>query len=253
MQILQIPCRDDNYAILVHDTKQNTTILFDAPEHAPIEYILAKNGWQLDAILLTHYHFDHIEAAASLKAQYDCQIYGSKIRSETLEFVDHYIDQLKQINIGNIQIEIFQTPGHMPEHLCFYIQALKAAIVADVIFSLGCGRILNGSAEQLFTSIKLLKQLPDDTMFYCGHEYTQNNAKFATHVDPDNHQLQTRITEVNQLRANNLPTLPTLLSTEKATNPFLRYDDKAIRQHLNMSQASNLAIFAKLRQMKDSF
>lgn len=253
MQIIQIPCRQDNYAIIVHDDETNTTVLFDAPEHDPIENLLTQNEWQLDAILLTHFHYDHIEAAASLKNLYNCNIYASSVGSENIDYINHYIEAQNQINFGNINIQIMQTPGHTPEQIVFYIESLKSAIVADTIFSLGCARILNGTPAQLFSSIQQICQLPDNTQLYCGHEYTQANGMFALNVDAKNHALKSRMAEVKMLRAQNKPTLPTSLAQEKRTNPFLRCNDAAIKQHLDMVDATELEIFTKLRSLKDVF
>ncbi|NRA88285.1 MAG: hydroxyacylglutathione hydrolase [Rhizobiales bacterium] len=253
MQIIQIPCRQDNYAVLIHDDETNLTLLFDAPEHEPIAKILQANGWDLDAILITHYHYDHVEAAASLKNQFNAKVYGPKLRSEGQDYINHYIQDLKEIRFGNIHIQIFQTPGHIPEQIVYYIPSLKSAIVADTIFSLGCARILGGTAQELFQSLELLKQLPDDTNLYCGHEYTQSNGEFAISIDPNNQALIKRIAEVKMLRSKNLPTLPTTLSNEKSTNPFLRCYDAEIRKTLNMQNASDEAVFTELRLRKDSF
>ncbi len=254
MKIIQIPCRHDNYAVLIHDDVNNITLLFDAPEHKPIARILNDNGWSLDAILISHYHYDHIEAAASLKNQYNCKIFAPNIPpDELVEVVDDFIQDLKQIRFGDIHIQILKTPGHTLEHLAFYIKNQKIAILADSLFSLGCGRILNGTAAQLFKTMQIIKNLPDDTQLYCGHEYTQANGKFALAVDSQNPDLQTRIKQVDTLRQNNQPTLPTLLADEKRTNPFLRYDDNQIRQNLDMLDASDEQVFTKLRQMKDVF
>lgn len=253
MQIIQIPCRDDNYALLIHNDQTNQTILFDAPEHDAIAAVLNDNGWQLDAMLITHYHFDHIAGAQSLKAQFGGTVYGSKINSAGLDFLDHFVDETTELTLAGLKIKTFDTPGHKSEHICFYIESLKIAIVADVLFSMGCGRILDGTASELFHSTEKLSKLPNNTLFYCGHEYTISNGKFALSVEPNNPALQARMAEVEKLRAQNKPTLPTLLSVEKATNPYLRSDSAEIRANLNMQDACDEQVFAKLRSLKDNF
>lgn len=253
MKIIQIPCRQDNYAVLIHNDVTNETILFDAPEHAAIAEILDANGWQLTAILLTHYHFDHIEGVKSLQAQFGGTIYGSAINSADLDFDLQTINETSHLNVAGLDIQIFDTPGHKSDHICFYMEKLKIAVVADVLFSLGCGRILDGNAAQLFASIQKIANLPDDTLLYCGHEYTTANGQFAHYVEPNNIALQARLAEVNNLRNLSKPTLPTSLSAEKASNPFLRTNSAEIRQNLNLPNASELEVFTKLRQMKDNF
>lgn len=253
MQIIQVPCREDNYAVLVHDDASNQTILFDAPEHDAIAAVLDAKGWQLTHMLITHYHFDHIAGAKSLKAKYNCDVYGPKINAHELDCLDHAIDQSHKLELLGLDITIFDTPGHKDDHICFHIAQLKIAVVADVIFSMGCGRIFDGTPAQMYKSVEKLRALPADTTLYCGHEYTSSNAAFALSVEPNNAELQARVAEVKTLRAQNLPTLPTLLSAELKTNPFLRLDSPEIRLKLNMQSASNEAIFTKLRSLKDSF
>lgn len=253
MQIIQIPCRQDNYAVLIHDDKTGQTLLFDAPEHNAIADVLTNKGWKLNHILITHYHFDHIEAAASLKAQFGAQVYGPKINAQELACLDNPIDQSHNLNLLGMDIKILDTPGHKADHICYYLADLKIAIVADVIFSMGCGRILDGTPQKLYNSVEKLKALPADTTFYCGHEYTTSNGQFALSVEPNNADLKARMNEVKTLRAKNRPTLPTLLSNELKTNPFLRLDSAEIRLNLNMQTASDEAIFTKLRSLKDNF
>ena len=253
MQIIQIPCRQDNYAVLVHDSKTNQTILFDAPEHDAIAAVLTANGWQLDHMLITHYHFDHIAGAASLKAQFGGKVYGPKINAHELECLDNPIDESHNLNLLGMDIKIIDTPGLKDDHICFYLADLKIAVVADVVFSMGCGRIFDGTPAQMYISVEKLRALPADTVFYCGHEYTTANGEFAISVEPNNADLKTRIEEVKNLRAQNRPTLPTLLSDELKVNPFLRLNSAEIRQKLNMQSASDEAIFTKLRSLKDNF
>lgn len=253
MQIIQIPCRQDNYAVLIHDDKTNQTLLFDAPEHDAIAQVLDANGWQLDHMLITHYHFDHIAGAASLKAQFGGQVYGPKINAHELECLDNPIDESHSLNLLGMNIKILDTPGHKADHICYHLADLKIAIAADVIFSMGCGRILDGTPQKLYHSVEKLRALPADTLFYCGHEYTTSNGQFALSVEPENPNLQARMAEVKTLRDQNRPTLPTLLSDELKVNPFLRLNSPEIRQKLNMQSASDEAIFAKLRSLKDNF
>lgn len=253
MQVVQIPCREDNYAVLIHDEASGQTILFDAPEHNAIEKVLKTNNWQLTHMLLTHYHFDHIAGAQSLKDQFGCDVYGPKINAQDLTCLDHGIDESHTLNLLGMDIKILDTPGHKDEHICFYLADLKIAIIADVIFSMGCGRIPSGNASQMYNSIEKLRALPANTTLYCGHEYTTANAKFAISVEPNNADLQARIKEVKTLRAQNRPTLPTLLSAELKTNPFLRLNSPEIRNNLNLQTASDEAVFTKLRAMKDNF
>ncbi|MGL1919718.1 MAG: hydroxyacylglutathione hydrolase [Hyphomicrobiales bacterium] len=253
MQIIQIPCLSDNYAILVHDDQSGQTILFDAPEHDAIANVLDAKGWSLDHILITHYHFDHIQGAKSLKAKYGSTVYGPKINSHELDCLDNPIDESMPLHLLGMDIKIFDTPGHKSDHICFYIADLKIAIVADVIFSLGCGRVLDGSSHQLYASVEKLKALPADTLLYCGHEYTTANGQFALSIEPNNIALQARMVEVGKLRIDRKPSLPILLANELQTNPFLRLDSAEIRQNLNLNTASDEDVFVELRAKKDVF
>jgi hydroxyacylglutathione hydrolase len=253
MQVIQIPCLQDNYAVLVHNEATNETILFDAPEHPAISNILETNGWQLDAILLTHYHLDHIMGVQALQKEFNCNVYGSSINSDGLGFDVQPINEMHRLSIAGLDIQIIQTPGHKAEHICFYIASLKMAVVADILFSLGCGRILDGSAPQLFASINKINALPEDTTLYCGHEYTSANGEFAIFVEPNNLALQARIIEVKTLRQQGRPSLPTSLRAERAANPYLRTNSAEIRKNIELQNASKLEIFTKLRQMKDNF
>lgn len=253
MQIIQIPCRSDNYAVLVHDDQSGQTILFDAPEHDAIAKVLDDNGWSLDHMLITHYHFDHIAGAKSLKEKYGSTIYGPIINAHELDCLDNPIDESHKLNLLGMDIKILDTPGHKDDHICFYLADLKIAVVADVIFSMGCGRIFDGNAKQMYISVEKLRALPADTMLYCGHEYTTSNGQFALTIEPNNAALQARMMEVNNLRAQNKPTLPTLLSDELKFNPFLRLQSPEIRQNLNLSDASDEAVFTEIRARKDNF
>jgi hydroxyacylglutathione hydrolase len=264
LEIRQFPCRSDNYGVLIHDEAAGITAAIDAPDEKAVRDELKRAGWHLTDIFTTHHHFDHVEGNLGLKRETGCTIYGPAKEAADIPGIDKTVRQGDKIQFGGFEAEVLETPGHTPGHVTFYIpEAVQAAsagtksgvaFVGDTLFSVGCGRVMEGRHAEMWHSLEKLFALPPATFIYCGHEYTQSNVNFALAVDPDNEALRKRKREVDALRAEGKPTLPVLLATELETNPFLRVGSSAIRKSLGMgADVPNAKVFEELRRRKDHF
>lgn len=251
LEIDLFPCRSDNFGVLLHDPVSGATASIDAPEEKPILDALARRGWTLTHILTTHHHGDHVEANLALKQRFGATITGPK--RETIPGIDRKVDEGDVFDFAGRRVEVIATPGHTLGHICFYLPEEKLLFAADTLFALGCGRVFEGTPAQMWGSLEKLAALPDETTVYFGHEYTLSNARFAKTVDPDNAALLARVAEIEALRAAGGFTAPTTIGLEKATNPFLRAGDPAIRRHLGMETAGDAEVFAEIRGRKDRF
>jgi hydroxyacylglutathione hydrolase len=249
----QFPCRSDNFGVLIHDTTSGLTAAIDAPEFDPIKHRLAERGWRLDRILVTHHHADHVEGILPLKQATDCSVIGPAGEAGKIPGIDSTVKEGDVIPFGAYEIRVIETPGHTLGHISYYIPAAKVAFVADTLFALGCGRVIEGTMPMMWSSLEKLLALPDDTAVYVGHEYTQANARFALTIEPANSNLIVRAREVDELRAAGKATLPTTIALEKRTNPFLRVDEPAVRDLLGMPDASRAEVFGEIRTRKDNF
>jgi hydroxyacylglutathione hydrolase len=248
-----IPCRSDNYAVLVHDSADGTTVLVDAPEEAPIRAVLDETGWTLTHILITHHHIDHVEALAPLKAANGAHVVGPKAEADKIKGLDETVSEGDTVTLGRMTAEVIETPGHTKGHVVFFFPAEKLLFAGDTLFALGCGRLLEDTPAAMWNSLKKFAAFPDDAQVYCGHEYTASNAKFAVTVDPDNAALKARAAEIESLRAGNMPTVPSALGLERATNPFLRADRPEVAAAVGLPGADPLAVFTEVRKRKDNF
>ncbi len=256
MQLLtveMIPVLSDNYVYLIHEPDAGVTGVVDPAEAAPVQERLVAKGWSLDWVLSTHHHADHTGGNLELKAATGCKIAGPGKDAARIPGIDVKLTEGDRFKLGEAEAEIFETPGHTSGHISFWFAGSKALFCADTLFSLGCGRLFEGTPEDMWTSLSKFSALPDDAVVYCAHEYTQSNARFALSVDPENDALKARAIEVDRQRAAGAPTVPTKLGQERATNPFLRPDDPAIRRELGMEQASDVEVFAEIRRRKDNF
>lgn len=253
LDVAQFITRSDNFAVLLHDPKSGKTAAIDAPEADPIIATLKERGWTLSHILVTHKHFDHIEGIPVLQAAYDCEVIGPEESAAETGMYDRTVDDGDMFDWAGIEVQVITTPGHTLDHVSYFMPGEKLVFVGDTVFSLGCGRVVEGDHAMMWDSILRLRALPDDTELYCGHEYTLANAKFAMTVDPQNAALKARVAEVEKLRAADKPALPTTIAREKATNPFLRADDPALMKALGMAGAKPAAVFAEIRTRKDKF
>ncbi|MEM1367567.1 MAG: hydroxyacylglutathione hydrolase [Cyanobacteria bacterium P01_H01_bin.15] len=257
MDILQIPVLRDNYTFVLHDPQTNQAIVIDPGEAKPvancIEYIEA----DLVAIWHTHHHWDHIGGNQQLLSQFPAlAVYGSQVDRERLPGQQHYLSEGDILIFANRKAQVLYIPGHTQGHIAYYFPPVASdsagdLFCGDTLFAGGCGRLLGGTAEQLWRSLTRLSQLPEQTRIWCAHEYTQNNLAFALTVEPHNEQLQKRYREVVNLRRADLATIPTYLGLEKDTNPFLRCESPEIQSR--MKTEDPLKVFTRLRKAKDRF
>jgi hydroxyacylglutathione hydrolase len=251
LQAHQFPCRTDNFGLLLRYGEDGSAVAIDAPETSSMRKALAETGWKLTHLLVTHHHADHVEGNLDIKADTGCKIIGPKREAAKIPGIDVLIGGGETFMLGKHSVEVIDTPGHTLGHISFHFPAAKIACVADTLFSLGCGRILEGDPEMMWVSLQKLAALPPETTFYCGHEYTQANAKFALGIEPGNAALVARAAEVDRLRAAGQATCPSTIGAELAVNPFLRPHSAEIRQRLGMLDAPDWKVFAELRERKN--
>ncbi|CAD0183825.1 Hydroxyacylglutathione hydrolase [Ruegeria sp. THAF57] len=253
LEIVTIPCLSDNYAFLAHDAESGNTALIDAPEAGPILAELENRGWTLSHVLLTHHHFDHVDGLPAILEKHPAKVIGAAADAHRLPPLDQQVAEGDQFEIGREPVQVMDVSGHTVGHIAFYMPQSSVVFTADSLMALGCGRLFEGTAPQMWASLSKLAALPHDTLVCSGHEYTQSNGKFALTVDPDNTALQVRVADIARARAANEPTVPSSLALEMATNPFLRATDPAIQAHLGMENADPAAVFAEIRARKDRF
>jgi hydroxyacylglutathione hydrolase len=253
LQIDQFMCRSDNFGVLVHDEASGETALIDAPQEQPILAAVERTGWTPNLILTTHHHGDHVEANLALKQRFGLRIVGPEAEAAKIPGIDDTVEDGSVIPFGDEEIRVIATPGHTAGHVSYHFPKSKLAFTADTLFALGCGRLFEAKAPVMLQSLKKLAALPPETTVYCGHEYTQANARFALSVDPTNSALRERAAKIDRLRLEGKPTLPTTIGVELATNPFLRWHDPTIRRNLGMETASDEEVFAEIRKRKDVF
>jgi len=233
-----IPTLRDNYAYLIEGSDKECLIV-DPGEVMPVDAYIQQHGLKPVLILNTHHHADHVAGNAELKAKYQIPVVGPKAELKLIPHITKGVDESDTIEQSGITLSVIETPGHTNGHIVFYCKEAYALFSGDTLFSMGCGRLLEGTADHLYASLQKLKTLPPQTQIYCGHEYTKSNGEFAINVEPGNVDIPVRLREVAKLRINNQPTIPVTLETELKTNPFLRADS-----------AKN---FAELRLRKDTF
>jgi len=253
MQTHQFPYGSDNYGLLLHCTESGETACVDAGDATATKAALATTGWQLTHIFITHHHDDHTAGLASLKADHGAVVLGPKVDSAVSHLYDTQLGDNDHFTFAGRRIDVMATPGHTLDMINFYIAAEKIVCTGDTLFVLGCGRIFEGDAAMMWAGLEKLRRLPDDTVVYCSHEYTLANASFAVTIDPQNAALAERQDAFQKLRDNDMPTVPTRIDLEKATNPFLRAADPSIRAHLAMADATDAEVFAEIRRRKDNF
>lgn len=253
LEILTVPCRTDNYAFLLHNDKTGETALVDAPEAAPIEAVLSERGWTLDYILITHHHYDHVDAVEPLRARNAAQVLGAEADAHRLPPLDQALKEGETLIFLGEELRVMDVSGHTVGHIAFHFPQSNAVFTADSLMALGCGRLFEGTPKQAFDSLCALASLPEDTIVYSGHEYTQANAKFALTIEADNPALIQRVADINAARDAGRPTVPSSLALERATNPFLRADQPGIKTALGLEDQDALAVFTEIRQRKDNF
>jgi hydroxyacylglutathione hydrolase len=246
-------CLKDNYGVLLHDPSTGATASIDAPEAAPVEAALAERGWRLTDILVTHHHADHTAGIAELKKKYLCRVVAPRKEATKIQNIDVTVREGDVVQVGSIVGRVLETPGHTAGHISYWFKQDKIAFVGDTLFSVGCGRILEGTPEMMWASLVKIRNLPADTQLYCGHEYTAANVHFALTVEPKNSALRARAEEVVKLIEKKRPTIPTTIQQEKSYNPFLRADLHSVAGAINMEGANPESVFATIRARKDKF
>ena len=224
IDVYLIPVLETNYVSLIQTSCGKTAIL-DPGDANPVISELENLELTPDYILITHHHWDHVNGIPKLKQKYDCPVVAPQAEEEKINGVDIALKEGDIFELGEEKIKIISTPGHTMGGICYYFENSKVVFTGDTLFSMGCGRLFEGTAEDMFSSFEKLKALPDDTRVYCGHEYTRGGAGFCLTLDPDNEDLKKRIEEVKALCANNKPTLPSTIGMEKKTNVFMRAKD----------------------------
>ena len=247
-------CRDDNYGYLVHDVETKRTAAIDAPDAKAIQAALKRRGWELSDIFITHHHTDHVEGIPALKRAYGAKVTGPDAEAEKILGLDVTVGPGENVELGATSFYVIGTPGHTLGHIVYYDHAGGHLFSADALFSLGVGRMFEGKPGPMWEGLEELRELPDETLLYCGHEYTLENARFAQSVDPRNAALNIRAAEVKRMRDAGQFTVPVSLGLEKRTNPFLRADQPVLAKAMGLPEGADpVAVFAALRSAKDNF
>lgn len=250
-EIRLFPCLSDNFGYLIHDPVTKATASIDAPEAGPIIKALQREGWTLTDILVTHHHTDHVGGIDELKKKYDCRVVAPHDKAAAIPHVDERVKEGATVKVGNLTARVLETPGHTLDHISYVFDDDRALFCADTLFSIGCGRVFEGTYPMMWDSLLKLRALPNDMRVYCGHEYTASNVKFALGIEPDNPALKARAEEVAKLRAANQSTIPTLIRDEKEANTFLRADVPAVASAVGLAGKSPADVFGELRERKN--
>jgi hydroxyacylglutathione hydrolase len=247
-------CRTDNYGYLVHDVDTRKTASIDAPDAKAVKAALERRGWTLSDIFVTHHHTDHVEGVPALKREYGATVHGPRAEAEKILGLDMLLSGSSTVQLGNTNFLVIETPGHTLGHVVFYEPVGGHLFSGDALFSVGVGRMFEGRPEPMWLALEELRELPDDTLLYCGHEYTLDNTRFAQSIDPRNAALNIRATEVKRMRESGQFTIPVSMGLEKRTNPFLRADDPVLAKAMGLPPGTAPAtVFAALRKAKDDF
>jgi hydroxyacylglutathione hydrolase len=246
-------CMKDNFGVLIHDPSTGATAAIDAPEAAPVEAALKATGWRLTDILVTHHHGDHTAGIPALKQRHHCRITAPRNEAAQIPDVDATVGEGDTASVGTLTAHVIDTPGHTAGHITYWFDQDKLAFVGDTLFSIGCGRVIEGTPEMMWQSLLKLRNLPDDTQIYCGHEYTDANVRFARTIEPENKALAARADTVKKQLAAGKPTIPTLIAEEKAANPFLRADVASVAAAVGLSGKPAAQVFAEIRKRKNNF
>jgi hydroxyacylglutathione hydrolase len=252
-QIHLFPCLKDNYGVLVHDPESGATAAIDAPEAAAVESALKATGWTLTDILVTHHHADHTGGIAALKQHHRCRVVAPQAEAARIPMVDETVRENDTVRVGGLQARVIETPGHTAGQVNYFFPGDKLLFAGDTLFSIGCGRVIEGDAEMMWNSLLKLRALPDDTRVYCGHEYTKSNIKFARTVEPANPALAAREKEADGQVAAGKPTIPSMMGEEKAANPFLRADVPEVAKAVGLAGSPAWQVFAEIRERKNKF
>jgi hydroxyacylglutathione hydrolase len=253
LEIVTVPCLSDNYAYLLHDRATGATAVVDVPDADAVEKALSERGWTLTDILVTHHHPDHIDGVDALRAATGARVTGARADAHRLPALDRAVAGEDSFEMGSVEVHVLDVPGHTVGHIAFHIPAAQAVFTADSLMGLGCGRLFEGTPEQMWQSLSDLAALPSGTMVYPGHEYTEANARFALTIEPRNRELISHAERVRAARAGGKPTVPATLAEELATNPFLRARLPEVKAAIGRPGATDAEAFAEIRRRKDVF
>ncbi|HMP56149.1 MAG TPA: hydroxyacylglutathione hydrolase [Novosphingobium sp.] len=251
LEIHQFPCLDDNYGFLLHDPDSGETVCIDTPDADEYLRQAGHKGWTITQIWNTHWHQDHAGGNAAIKAATGCTVVASAAELDRTPEVDRTVSHGDTVAIGAYEALVIDVGGHTAGHIAYHLPQAGAAFVGDAVFALGCGRMFEGTAPQFWASLSRSKALPADTLLYCAHEYTQGNARFAVHADPDNAELEAYAEAIDRARSEGRATVPFPLARDLRTNPFLRADDPALQARWGGGDA--VETFAALREAKNTF
>jgi hydroxyacylglutathione hydrolase len=252
--VQQFICLTDNYGVLVHDSSTGATACIDAPDAETVLVAASERGWRLTDALLTHHHADHIQGVPKLREVFpELRVCGPAKEASRIPFLDTLVAEGDFVPVGSLRAKVIETPGHTIGHVAYHFEEDEIAFVGDTLFSLGCGRAFEMPYTALWGSLLKLAALPGETRIYCGHEYTEANARFAITIEVENPMLKARVEQIAGLRAEGRPTLPTTIAAELATNPFLRAEEPAVQAAVGMLGADPAAVFAEIRSRKDHF
>jgi hydroxyacylglutathione hydrolase len=252
LKVHTVKCLQDNYSYVIYDESTNLVGVVDPSEFYPIDTFVKKKFNKLDFVLNTHHHLDHTGGNLELKKKYKSQIIGSKKDEKRIPGIDIAFRDNETFKFGNINFKIILVPGHTNGHICFFSNEQKIIFTGDTLFSLGCGRVFEGTYTQMIDSLNLIKKLPGDTLIYCGHEYTKKNLEFCMQYE-NNESLIKKKKWISDRLIKNLPTIPVTINEELQTNIFLRCDLDVVKKKLNMLNADEVSVFKKLRDLKDSY
>ena len=253
LKIVTVPCRQDNYAYLLHNPDTDQTAIVDFPQSEPLLAALEAHGWVPSQAFITHHHGDHVEGLSDVLKRFPMTVIGHAADAQRLPALDQPVSEGDVIDLCGHEAHILDVSGHTIGHIAAYLPQANAVFTADSLMALGCGRVFEGTMEQMWASLSKLAALPPETYVYSGHEYTAANAKFALTVEPDNAELLARVKDISEKRAKDEPTVPSKLGLELATNPFLRAGDRTLRSALGMDGATDAEVFAEVRRRKDNF
>lgn len=253
LELVTIPCLKDNYAFLIHDAASGATAVIDVPDHAPILTALQGRGWRLTDILITHHHDDHIAGVPALRDATGAKVWGARADARRLPPLDHALSEGDRITIGSETGHVIDVSGHTMGHIAFHFPESALVFTADSLMAAGCGRLFEGTPETMWESLSKLAALPPETRVCSGHEYTTSNIRFALSLEPDNPALISRASKVAMAREDVRPTVPSSLSEELATNPFLRAALPELKAAVGLPDATDAEAFAEIRKRKDRF
>ena len=248
-----IPAFNDNYIHLLYGPDGGPVGVVDPGDAAPVVAVLEDRGWTLDAVFLTHHHGDHIGGVGDLRRRYRPEVFGPASEARRIADLDRGVAEGDRFRFGEEMVQVFETPGHTSGHIAYWFPQSRLLFCGDTLFALGCGRLFEGTAAQMWHSLGKLRALPDDTRVYCGHEYTQSNARFALTIEPGNADLQARARAIDETRGRGAATIPTTIGDEKRTNPFLRADVPELQTAIGLTGHDPVEVFATVRARKDGF